>query len=298
MTWLLGNAQIRGARHEQQDSFGFSNMDDPSLVKHGGILGVVADGMGGMANGAVASRVAIQACIKAYEKKLQGESIQQVLHTALCQANRAVCEEAAKADCQGEMGSTIVAAVVHEKKLFWASAGDSRMYLARKGKVLQLTTDHNYARELDEKRRQGEISREAALQDPDREALTSFLGIDPLPEIGQSASPVALMKGDRVMLCTDGVYRTLSPGEIAAVLFKNPQQSCDIIMRVIQEKGLPQQDNATVLVLAADAAHSRTALAGTTVAWKRLLVCAGLLLAGACIAGALCWWNIPWLLIY
>ena len=146
---IPGNAQHIGARSEQQDSFGFSVFDDADHVGHAGILAVVADGMGGLAMGKDASRVAVQTFLDAYMEKDPAEKIAAALDRCLHTANRAVNTMALNAGLEGEVGTTLVAVVIHEDILYRAAAGDSRIYLFRDGRLRQLTTDYNYGRILD-----------------------------------------------------------------------------------------------------------------------------------------------------
>src|SRR5882724_10366752 len=90
MRFSPGNAQSIGARAEQQDSFGFSDSHSTEFVARAGVAAVVADGMGGLANGSAASQAAIATFLAAYEAKQPGETIPNALDRALREANRSV----------------------------------------------------------------------------------------------------------------------------------------------------------------------------------------------------------------
>src|SRR5437016_4842993 len=90
MKLRVGNAQHIGKRSEQQDAFGFSDPKDSRFRKHAGFLGVVADGMGGTANGRAAGRAAVRAFLQAYQAKTPKESIVAALDRSLQEAHRAV----------------------------------------------------------------------------------------------------------------------------------------------------------------------------------------------------------------
>lgn len=252
MTIRPGNAQHQGAREYQQDSFAFSDLEDAAFVTHGGVLGVIADGMGGLAYGGQAGLIAVRTFLARYQSKGPDEPIPDVLAAALERANAAVVELAKSSGQIGNVGATLVAAVVHGQRLYWTSVGDSRVYLLRGGHLDQLTLDHIYGAELDLKVAAGALSAETASKDPDRDALTSHLGKECLTEIDRSIHALPLECGDRVFLCTDGLYRALAPDELARYLIGNPQRACEELVDRAVRKRLPGQDNLTALALAID----------------------------------------------
>ncbi len=250
MIYIPGNAQHVGARSEQQDSFGFSVVDDPPFVAHGGALAVVADGMGGLAHGRTASTLATRAFILAYIGKSPDESIPSALKRSLDAANDAVLEGSMTAGADETLGTTLAAAVVHEGNLHWISAGDSRVYLWRGNRVFQVTTDHVYAVELEAKASRGLISKTVAERDPDRASLVSYLGM-PRPTVDRNEKPFPLEEADLVLVCSDGLYRALSEDEMAAIDGRDPQAVCESLVQRAIAKALAQQDNVTVAAIAA-----------------------------------------------
>jgi PPM family protein phosphatase len=171
--FAAGNAQNVGARPDQQDAFGFSDPQDESFLEHGGFLGVVADGMGGLANGSEASHAAVRAFLRAYEGKSLNESVREALGRALHEANRAVLAVAEKASSSESVGTTLAAAAIVDDSLQWISAGDSRIYVLRDGHLTQVTADHIYAKELNEQVAVGKISRAEAESHSERAFLTA-----------------------------------------------------------------------------------------------------------------------------
>jgi serine/threonine protein phosphatase PrpC len=145
MLLIPGNAQHIGQRQQQQDSFGFSNLGDAEFRKHGGILAVVADGMGGMAHGDAASRAALKAFLQAYESKTEVEPIADALLRSIQAANAGVYQLALEMDAAEEMGTTLVATVLKNDQLHWVSAGDSAIFLFRDGEYTQLNQPHIFA---------------------------------------------------------------------------------------------------------------------------------------------------------
>lgn len=250
-----GNAQHQGAREAQQDAFGFSDLDDRAFVAHGGFLGVVADGMGGLAHGGAAASAAVQALLRAYAAKAPGQAIGDALVDALCRANDAVLELASAAGQPGEVGTTVAVVAVSAAGLHWLAIGDTRVYLWRDGRLTQVTADHVYAAELDAQVVEGRLREEEARTNPDRDALTSHLGGPRLPWIDRSVRPFPVREGDRVLVCTDGLYRGLSLDELAAPLAGGPQQACEALVEGAVAKALPHQDNLTAIVIAVEPAE-------------------------------------------
>lgn len=260
MTIRPGNAQHQGARESQQDSFGFSDLDDRPFVAHAGFLGMVADGMGGMAHGGAAGAVAVHAVLHEYASKTPDESIPEALLRSLRRANEAVIEFAREAGSPDEVGTTAAIIVVHDATLHWIAAGDTRVYLWRGGRLTQVTADHVYAAALDAKVAAGRLREDEAREDRDRDALTSHLGLARVPAIDRSVRPFPLFEGDRVLVCSDGVYRALSTEDMAALLSGNPQRACETLISRVAARQLERQDNMTAIVIALDDDRVRTSV--------------------------------------
>ena len=255
-----GNAQTLGQRAEQQDAFGFGRFDDPQFLAHGGYLAVLADGMGGLLDGEEAARQAVRTFIDGYAAKPPDESIPAALDRALDIANREVHALATGGAGEGECGTTLVAAVLQGSELHWVAVGDSHLYHfeAATGGLHQINTDHRYGRELDQDVEAGHLTPEEAEAHPDRDALTSFLGLAVIPEVDRAAPPLAVSAGDRVLLCSDGVYRALDATVLAVALALPAQPGAERIIAAVTAAAHPYQDNATVAVLALDPEPVRT----------------------------------------
>jgi protein phosphatase len=258
MRFSAGNAQHIGDREQQQDSFGFSDPSDKAFVRHGGFLGVVADGMGGLSNGQEASSAAVRSFLAAYQTKPATESVADALSRSLTEANRAVSRIVESSSASGA-GTTLVAAVVLDRELYWIAAGDSRIYWLHENQLTQLTADHIYAANLNRDVALGRISRKEAENHPERASLTSYLG-QPEPALtDRNVKPLFLNSGDCVLLCSDGFYRALSPEEIVDGFRGNPQHACDSLVEHVLSKGRKQQDNVTVIALKSRNAEKRFA---------------------------------------
>jgi PPM family protein phosphatase len=246
-----GNAQWQGTRGEQQDAFSFVGFEDPALSAHGGVLAVLTDGMGGMSNGRQASRLACERMMTAYAEKGADEPIGRALERALAAANQAVYRLALEGEGEGQVGTTLVAAVVRGSELHWVGVGDSRLYhyRAEDDSLTVCTTDHNYANQLLQRVAAGVLDPVEAAVDPDRQALTSFLGLEVIPEIDRNLHPVHLAPGDRLLLCSDGVYGVLPEADLALLLRQDAQAAAEALIGAVKVLGLPEQDNATVAIL-------------------------------------------------
>jgi len=248
MRFAAGNAQNIGARPQQQDAFGFSDPSDRAFVTHGGFLGVVADGVGGLTHGSEASQSAVRAFLQAYRLKSPAEPIREALARSLRAANTAVLRVASAPSAEGA-GTTLIAAVLHGQSLYWISAGDSRIYLLHDSRLTRVTSDHVYARELDEQAAQGLISRDEALNHSERGSLTSYLGQPEPKEVDRNTRPLGLEPDDCVILCSDGFYRALDELEIVGGFRGDLQRGCDDLVGQVLAKQRKRQDNLTVIAL-------------------------------------------------
>jgi protein phosphatase len=169
----------------------------------------VADGMGGAPSGEVAATVAISLVDAAFS----GESLDE-LRAAVAAANRAIWDRAnSDAGLEG-MGSTICAVgLTAAGSLAVVNVGDSRAYLFHDGELRQLTRDHTVTAALVER---GEITESEALDHPHRNVLTRVLGGG--PNVEADAATFAAVEGDRILVCSDGLFNEVSTDEISAVL--------------------------------------------------------------------------------
>jgi len=190
MGWRGEGAQHQGARGYQEDSWALRTLADGALVA------VLADGMGGHAGGAVASRLAVGAFLMAIEN---GGS----LADALDAANRAVGEAARRDAALQNMGSTLVAVTVKDDEVRWISVGDSPLYLVARGTLDRLNADHSMVPQIDALVARGIISPEEAARHPGRHTLREAV-------MGQSLTLIdegrrGLDQGDRLLVCSDGI---------------------------------------------------------------------------------------------
>ncbi len=247
MRYLPAHAQHIGARHYQQDSIGLADPEDRAFLAHGGFLAVLCDGMGGMEHGDVASQTAVRAIMSAYAQKLPTESIPAALERATRVANEQVIAAALALGLKEGVGTTLVAAVLHDGFLYFISVGDSAIYHVRRGEIHILNHPHVFANLLDQAADRGQISRSEAAQHPERESLTSFIGIHDLHEIDLNTEPWPVAAGETILLASDGLFKTLETAEIQECLTGHPQSWPQALVTRTLDRRRPGQDNVSVV---------------------------------------------------
>jgi len=252
MRYLPAHAQHIGARHYQQDSMGLADPEDLAFLAHGGFLAVLCDGMGGMEHGDVASQTAVRAVRDAYAQKLPTESIPSALERAARKANEQVIAAALDLGLKEGVGTTLVAAVLHDVNLYFLSVGDSAIYHVRGGDIHMVNRPHVFANLLDQAAERGQISQSEAAQHPERESLTSFIGIHDLHEIDLNTAPLPVAAGETILLASDGLFKTLEPAEILECLNGHPQSWPQTLVSRTLARRRPGQDNVSVVSVTLD----------------------------------------------
>lgn len=212
-------------------------------------LFVVADGMGGHDSGEVASKVAVETIAAVAEERLSGptrpsvDALENTLYEAFQEANNTI---KSMAEARGnDMGTTLVACmVVDDKVALWANVGDSRGYIQRNGQLTQITHDHSLVAKMVEQNR---ITAEEARNHPYSNVLLKTVGTERNVDI--DLFRVDLEDGDRIMLCSDGLWGEVEDEEIEAILSQeadNRSLSRDLIRAAYRGGG---KDNVTVVVI-------------------------------------------------
>ncbi len=223
-----------------------ANEDSAVALTQAGVW-LVADGMGGHANGQQASQALV--------RNLASASIPEGF-TDACAASAAAIHAAnaeiyAQAQELGvQMGSTVVALVVRERQFAALWAGDSRIYLFRAGTLHQLTVDHTQVQEMLDR---GLLTQEQAEGHPMGHVLARAIGVR--PELELDAVSDEVQPGDIFLLCSDGLHGVLTRDEIAAALTTYGQSAAAPLVAQCLDRGAP--DNVTVLLVSAS---ERTAL--------------------------------------
>jgi PPM family protein phosphatase len=229
--WRGEGVQHQGARPYQEDSWALKPMDDGTL------LAIVCDGMGGHAGGAVASRLAVDAFVKA----VAGEG--RTLLDGLAAANEAVgVSAAAKVELAG-MGTTLVAAIVGDDDVSWVSVGDSPFYLIADGQLARLNADHSMVPQIEALAARGMLTREEAEHHPGRHTLREAIMGDPLTLIDRGTRRLPV--DARLLLCSDGV-QTLVDDDLLARGNAGPARKLVEAVLAVRE---PHQDNVTVVLV-------------------------------------------------
>ena len=252
-----GQATHPGYQHTRNEdavvTFTFDKEQDGRAVPIGFYL--VADGMGGHDAGDVASRTVNQIVtdwiiktkvlpdLRKATRKLTTENVPgELLTQAIQQANEALLR---RAQAKGsDLGSTVTAALVIGDVATVASVGDSRTYLLRNGHLEQITQDHSLVARLVDA---GVIEPEEVRTHPQRNQIYRCLGHKSTVEV--DTFTVQLRRGDRLILCSDGLWEMVVDEEIRRIVEQahSPQQACDALVEAANQAG--GEDNIAVIVV-------------------------------------------------
>lgn len=227
-----------GAREYQEDSYGFSELK-PDMERFAAVL---ADGMGGLSSGALVSAQTVSGMLS---EPLDGTDIPG----ALVRAAQRTSSDIAAGGTGG--GSTMAEAVVTPEGLYFCSVGDSRIYLRRGNILTRLTEDQDHFQTLLAHVADGSISYRQAVSDKDRDALTQYMGSGTALSPDRLLRAFPLLPGDRIMLCSDGVYNALTAAELLQSLMLSAGGAAEDILGRILTRGRANQDNFTAIVLEA-----------------------------------------------
>ncbi len=252
----------RGARNYQEDTAlvwpgaDASVPEQPAAAATNGsaapLVAVLADGMGGHAGGALASRMACENFIKSYAATELPKK--ERLVEALRAANDAIAATVSTNPMLTGMGSTLIGVVFSKEGVEWVSVGDSPLLLYRRGEIAMLNEDHSLAPELDRMAAAGKITAEEARKDPRRHMLRSAVTGEDIDMVDLSRMPLQVEPGDYIILASDGL-QTLETSEIervvAAYAADGPQAVANALIRAVEAVRDPHQDNATVVAVRA-----------------------------------------------
>jgi PPM family protein phosphatase len=235
-------------REHNEDAY----LVDPSLG-----LYAVADGMGGHAAGEVASKLAletvqrvvaegrarIQHFLESDASREERRNVLQLLEEA-AQAACAAVHEAGKSDERKRgMGTTLCALLTVRGHGFIAHVGDSRVYVVRGDKTHQLTQDHSLQNEL---LKRGKLTPDQIAQVKQKNALTRAIGV--YESVDVDTLDFDILPGDRLLLCSDGLYGYLRKGELSTIFEGAPDQAAQRLISLANQRG--GHDNITAVVLA------------------------------------------------
>ncbi len=233
----------QGGRESQQDSLFVGEKEDA-------LLAAVCDGMGGMNGGERAGETAIRLLTEAFFGS-SPESIPQFFRETALRMDEAVYSLEQDGKRLGA-GTTVVSVIVKEEGIYWLSVGDSRIYLFRKGELLCPVPAHNYRLLLDQMLQEGRITEEKYKSEEGKaEALISFLGLGGITRMEINRNPFLPEHGDQILLCSDGLYKSLSDRRILEVLSMSmsPEVKARTLVNSALEAGGKNQDNTSVILI-------------------------------------------------
>jgi PPM family protein phosphatase len=226
----------QGGRERNEDRMGYAYTRESGLF-------VLADGMGGHPEGAMAAQLALQT-FSAYFQKTANPTVREVpdfLSSALMAAHHQIIRYAAEKGMLDTPRTTLVAALMERGQMHWVHCGDSRLYIVRDGALLTRTRDHSYMEQ------QAHMGR--ATDHINRNILFTCLG-SPAKPVFDLSGPLSLQQGDRVLLCSDGLWGTVSDEEIATELSRHAlEHSVPDLVETALKRGGPRCDNVTVLAM-------------------------------------------------
>lgn len=230
-------------RTNNEDSFLLNSI--PGQPGNQPIICAVADGMGGINFGEVASSTAIKELQNLAQSAENVTQWKEWLQEVAVRANLAVIQQGARLKRKADIiGSTLVAAIIYDHNAMVANIGDSRAYLLRDQRLQQITRDHSLVTILAEK---GVIERDEIYTHPRRNELTQFLGRD--SDLGADLFEIDLQVGDILLLCSDGLWGMVRDNEIADIMQKaaHIEQMVNLLVNAANTAG--GQDNITVLAI-------------------------------------------------
>jgi serine/threonine protein phosphatase PrpC len=236
MKFSVFQVSRRGSREKNEDRMGYCYTRESGLF-------VLADGMGGHPEGEVAAQLALQTVSALYQKEArpQVRDPGEFLSIALMAAHHQIIRYAGEKGMLDTPRTTLVAAVLQGTSATWVHCGDSRLYVVRNGQLLTRTRDHSYLEQ------QGGGA--ARLERINRNILFTCLG-SPTKPVFDITGPVILQEGDKLLLCSDGLWGTVPDDEIVRQLSARPvAEAAPDLVELALRNGGPTCDNVTVIAL-------------------------------------------------
>jgi protein phosphatase len=216
-------SDIGRTRQTNEDAVVGVTLSDGAGAGRDVLLLAIADGMGGMAAGEVASSVALASAERTVREHASASTGQDewvaAFGEAFARAVAALRERAGEDEELGQMGTTLTCVVLERGRITFAHMGDSRAYLYRDGTLRQLTTDHNAAAELVS---EGRLTAEQAGTHKSRFVLTRWLAPDTPSWAEPECGALTAQPGDVILVCSDGLHGMVPEAEIAAAFGDHP----------------------------------------------------------------------------
>lgn len=230
------------ARTQNQDTYQIEMLDKNTL------LCVVCDGMGGAKSGNVASTLAVDVFVQEIKRSwipdMDSTKIDRMLQSAVKLANFTVYDQSRQFEEFAGMGTTLVAALIHDKQVTVINVGDSRAYNIDRDGVFLLTKDHSLVQMMVER---GELTPEQARNYPGKNLITRAIGTESV--VNCDIFHKKAEGGDCLLLCSDGLSNLVDEQEILfeVVHGVNKQQCCSRLLNIAKDRGAP--DNVTCVLI-------------------------------------------------
>jgi len=242
----------KGGREKNEDRMGYCYTRDAGLF-------ALADGMGGHPEGEVASQIALQTMAALFQRDAKPtlDDPLRFLHDAIIAGHHQLLRYATEKALMDTPRTTVVACVLQGDAAYWAHCGDSRLYLVRDGKLIARTRDHSYS-ELQET-----LAHVVPMGEKfNRNVLFTCLGSPGKPVI-DTAGPLLMHAGDRVLLCSDGLWGSVSDSDIAQELAQRTLSDAvpELVERALRHAGA-KSDNVTILAAEWEAAEDTDSKSG------------------------------------
>ena len=204
---------------------------------------LVADGMGGHRAGGYASSCAVETILQEAETCPE-EEVEQILTRAIRRANEVIAHRAGEDERFAGMGTTVVAACLKQEELIAANVGDSRLYVVHDDSIEQVTEDHSLVQEMV---KYGGINREEARVHPNKNIIARAVGLE--EDLQVDCFRRTLRRGDRVLLCSDGLTDMLEDEQIRRIIDKNRdvRSAAQALVKAANDNG--GRDNIAVIVI-------------------------------------------------
>jgi serine/threonine protein phosphatase PrpC len=230
-----------GDRKENEDRVGYSYSRDVLLM-------VIADGMGGHLQGEVAAEIAVSEITRRFQQEARNKLKRpfDFLVSAIQSAHRSIVSHAVEHNLLECPRTTCVACIVQGGRAYWAHAGDSRLYVLRRGELVATTHDHSKVQQMIDA---GAITAEAAARHPDRNKIFSCLGgvVPPVIDAGQNFQ---LEIGDTILLCTDGFWSQIPASILGTMLNKGTVMDLmPGLLTEAQRRAQGESDNLSVVAM-------------------------------------------------
>ncbi len=216
-------------RDHNEDYVAFWQPEDFELLQGAGSIAVLADGVGGLGNGDLASKMAAETTLEVFKQARPETSVNDLVREIFDRASNKVFQESRKT---GRMSTTLLTTIFRADKATISHVGDSRAYLIRAGRIKRMTTDHSYT-SLQVKL--GLLLERNAMTSPNRSTLTRSVGSEPMCHYDITTEP--LLKGDAILQCSDGLYGYVLDDEILEAVVKyHPAEACKRLVALAEKR--------------------------------------------------------------